>query len=119
MPRNTRNGILSNEPISMQGMVKRAKSGKQKPKPETLISQRKLRLNVPDVMRSWSFIPILIAYIIIARIVVYNCALDNGSTTSKLAVVNIVNIHIHLYRIFNMVLGINQISTLHRNLNIG
>ncbi len=47
MPRNTRNGILSNEPISMQGMVKRAKSGKQKPKPETLISQLEIEIECP------------------------------------------------------------------------
>jgi hypothetical protein len=33
-------------------------------------------LNVLDVMRSWSFIPILIDYIIIARVAAYICALD-------------------------------------------
>jgi hypothetical protein len=47
MPRNTRNGILSNEPISMQGMVKRAKFGKQKQKPETLISQLDIEIECP------------------------------------------------------------------------
>ena len=45
MPRNTRNGILSNEPISMQGMVKRAKFGKQQP--ETLISQLDIEIECP------------------------------------------------------------------------
>ena len=47
MPRNTRDGILSNEPISMQGMVKRAKFGKQQPKPETLISQLDIETECP------------------------------------------------------------------------
>lgn len=47
MPRNTRNGILSNEPISMQEMAKRGKFGKQKPKPETIISQLDIEIDCP------------------------------------------------------------------------
>ena len=47
MPRNTRNGILSNEPISMQRTVKIAKFGKQKQKPETLISQLDIEIECP------------------------------------------------------------------------
>ena len=47
MPRNTRNGILSNEPISMQRTVKNAKFGKQKQKPETLISQLDIEIECP------------------------------------------------------------------------
>lgn len=47
MPRNTQNGILSNEPISMQGLVKRAKFGKHHPKPETLISQLDIEIECP------------------------------------------------------------------------
>ena len=47
MPRNTRNGILSNEPISMQQTVKSAKFGKQKQKPETLISQLDIEIECP------------------------------------------------------------------------
>ncbi len=47
MPRNTRNGILSNEPIFMQRTVKSAKFGKQKQKPETLISQLDIEIECP------------------------------------------------------------------------
>ena len=47
MPRNTRNGILSNEPISMQQTVKSAKFVKQKQKPETLISQLDIEIECP------------------------------------------------------------------------
>jgi hypothetical protein len=66
----------------MQKMVKREKFGKRQPKPETLISQ----LNVPDAMKSWSFIPILTDYIIIVRVVVYICALDKELKTGMWAV---------------------------------
>ena len=47
MPRNTRNGNLSNEPISMQQTVKSAKFGKQKQKPETLILQLDIEIECP------------------------------------------------------------------------
>ena len=47
MPRNTRNGNLSNEPTSMQQTVKSAKFGKQKQKPETLISQLDIEIECP------------------------------------------------------------------------
>ena len=47
MPRNTRNGILSYEPISMQRTAKSAKFGKQKQKPETLISQLDIEIECP------------------------------------------------------------------------
>ena len=47
MSRNTQNGILSNGPISMPGLVKRAKFGKPHPKPETLISQLDIEIECP------------------------------------------------------------------------
>jgi hypothetical protein len=47
MSRNTQNGILSNGPISMHGLVKRAKFGKPHPKPETLISQLDIEIDCP------------------------------------------------------------------------
>ena len=47
MSGNTQNGILSNGPISMPGLVKRAKFGKPHPKPETLISQLDIEIECP------------------------------------------------------------------------
>ena len=47
MSRNTQNGILSNRPISMHGLVKRAKFVKPHPKPETLISQLDIEIECP------------------------------------------------------------------------
>ena len=47
MSRNTQNGILSNGPISMPGLVKRAKFGKPHPRPETLISQLDIEFECP------------------------------------------------------------------------
>jgi late competence protein required for DNA uptake (superfamily II DNA/RNA helicase) len=47
MPRNTRNGILSNKSTSMQQMLKRAKFGKRKQNPETLISQLDIEIECP------------------------------------------------------------------------
>ena len=47
MSRKTQNGILSDGPISIQGLVKRAKFGKHHPKPEILISQLDIEIECP------------------------------------------------------------------------